>query len=79
MVYLFIFLVSSVVAVLPLTIGGMGARELTFFYFAGLLQMETGISVMVSLLFFLISLASSIPGFFFPLDGIRGNKIAATD
>ena len=28
--YLLIFLVSSVVAVLPLTIGGVGARELTF-------------------------------------------------
>jgi hypothetical protein len=74
MVYLFIFLVSSLVAVLPLTIGGMGAREITFYYFAGLLHLETNTSVMVSLLFFLISLASSVPGFFFSLEEIKGNK-----
>jgi uncharacterized membrane protein YbhN (UPF0104 family) len=79
MVYLFIFLVSSVVAVLPLTIGGMGAREITFFYFAGLLHLQTNTSVMVSLLFFLISLASSIPGFFFSLEEIKGNKIREHD
>jgi len=79
LVYLFIFLISSVVAVLPLTIGGMGARELTFYYFAGILHLETGVSVMVSLLFFLISLATSVPGFFFSLDGIRGNKIPQHD
>jgi len=75
--YLFIFLISSVVAVLPLTVGGMGARELTFFYFAGLLHLQANTSVMVSLLFFLISLASSIPGFFFSLDEIKGNKVQA--
>jgi glycosyltransferase 2 family protein len=74
LIYLFIFLVSSVVAVLPLTIGGMGAREITFYFFAGMLHLETGVSVMVSLLFFLISLVSSVPGFFFSLGGIRGNK-----
>lgn len=77
--YLFIFLVSSVVAVLPLTIGGMGARELTFYYFAGLLNLEVHTSVMVSLLFFLISLASSIPGFFFSLESIKGDKVPQHD
>ena len=28
--YLFIFLISSIVAMLPISIGGMGLRELTF-------------------------------------------------
>jgi uncharacterized membrane protein YbhN (UPF0104 family) len=79
MVYLFIFLVSSLVAVLPLTIGGMGAREITFYYFAGILHLEPNTSVMVSLLFFLISLASSVPGFFFSLGEIKGNKINGHD
>lgn len=79
LVYLFIFLVSSVVAVLPLTIGGMGAREITFFYFAGMLHLQTNTSVMISLLFFLISLVSSIPGFFFSLEEIKGNKITPHD
>ncbi|NOT50596.1 MAG: flippase-like domain-containing protein, partial [Chitinophagaceae bacterium] len=53
--YIFIFLVSSIVAILPLTIGGLGAREIVFLegskYF-GLLQ-ET--SVVISLLFYLIT------------------------
>lgn len=79
MIYLFIFLVSSLVAVLPLTIGGMGAREITFYYFAGFFHLQTNTSVLVSLLFFLISLASSVPGFFFSLEEIKGNKIPEHD
>lgn len=57
--YIFIFLVSSVVSVLPLTIGGLGIREVVFLegsaYF-GLLQ-ET--SVVISILFYLITLFTS--------------------
>jgi len=60
--YIFIFLVSSIVAVLPLTIGGLGAREIVFLegskYF-GLVQ-ET--SVVISLLFYLITLITSAVG-----------------
>lgn len=60
--YMFIFLVSSVVAVLPLTIGGLGIREVVFLegakYF-GLMQ-ET--SVVISLLFYLITLVTSAVG-----------------
>lgn len=63
--YIFLFLVSSVVAVLPLTIGGLGAREVVFLegakYF-GLLQ-ET--SVVISLLFYLITLVTSACGLFY--------------
>jgi uncharacterized membrane protein YbhN (UPF0104 family) len=60
--YIFLFLVSSVVSVLPLTIGGLGAREIVFLegsaYF-GLVQ-ET--SVVISLLFYLITLFTSAFG-----------------
>ncbi len=60
--YIFIFLVSSVVAVLPLTIGGLGARELVFLegskYF-GLVQEN---SVVISILFYLITLFTSAWG-----------------
>jgi uncharacterized membrane protein YbhN (UPF0104 family) len=60
--YIFIFLVSSVVSVLPLTIGGLGIREVVFLegstYF-GLLQ-ET--SVVISILFYLITLFTSAWG-----------------
>lgn len=60
--YIFIFLVSSVVAVLPLTIGGLGAREIVFLegskYF-GLIQEN---SVIISLLFYLVTLLVSALG-----------------
>jgi uncharacterized membrane protein YbhN (UPF0104 family) len=57
--YIFIFLVSSVVAVLPLTIGGLGLREVVFLegskYF-GLVQEN---SVVISIIFYLITLVTS--------------------
>lgn len=63
--YIFLFLVSSVVSVLPLTIGGLGAREIVFLegskYF-GLLQEH---SVIISLLFYLITLFTSAWGLWF--------------
>lgn len=60
--YIFIFLVSSVVSVLPLTIGGLGIREVVFLEgskFFGLAQ-ET--SIVISLLFYLITLLTSAAG-----------------
>lgn len=59
---LILFLVSSVVAALPFTIGGVGARELTFVYGSKWFEVfpETGVGF--SLLFFLISALVSLPG-----------------
>lgn len=63
--YIFLFLVSSVVSVLPLTIGGLGVREVVFLegslYF-GLVQ-ET--SVIISILFYLITLFTSAWGVYY--------------
>jgi len=60
--YIFLFLLSSVVAVLPLTIGGLGAREIVFLegstYF-GLIKEN---SVVISILFYLITLFTSAWG-----------------
>lgn len=60
--YIFLFLVSSIVAVLPLTIGGLGAREIVFLegskYF-GLLQEP---SVVISILFYLVTFFTSAWG-----------------
>ncbi len=60
--FLLLFLVSSVVAVFPITIGGVGARELTFVYGAQWLDVlpETGVGF--SLLFFVITFLVSLPG-----------------
>jgi uncharacterized membrane protein YbhN (UPF0104 family) len=60
--YLIIFLVSSIVAVVPLTLGGIGSREVTFFYGAQLLGLDQSISVGVSVLFFLITAIVSLAG-----------------
>lgn len=60
--YLIIFLISSIVAVIPLTLGGIGSREVTFFYGAQLLDLDQNISVGISVLFFLITAMVSLVG-----------------
>ena len=60
--YLVIFLVSSIVSVIPLTIGGIGSREATFFYGASLLGLNENISVGISVIFFLITALVSLSG-----------------
>ncbi|WP_394749813.1 lysylphosphatidylglycerol synthase transmembrane domain-containing protein [Spongiimicrobium salis] len=60
--YLFIFLISSIVAVLPLTFGGIGSRELTFFYGAAWLDLEENTAISISLVFFLITALVSLFG-----------------
>jgi uncharacterized membrane protein YbhN (UPF0104 family) len=60
--YLFVFLVSSIVAVIPFTIGGLGARELTFFVGAQWLHLDINISLAVSLIFFATTALVSLWG-----------------
>ncbi len=62
--YLTLFLISSVVAVLPISVGGIGVRELTFLYGFGLIGSDTTTAVTFSLLFFLITALSSLLGAF---------------
>ncbi len=62
--YLTLFLVSSVVAVLPLTIGGVGVRELTFLYGLQIIGEEPSLGVTFSFLFFMITALSSLFGLF---------------
>ena len=60
--YLFIFLVSSIVAVLPITIGGIGSREIVFLYGALWLGLQEDTSVTISLVFFAITAIVSLCG-----------------
>jgi uncharacterized membrane protein YbhN (UPF0104 family) len=60
--YLFLFLISSVVAAIPFTIGGAGARELTFLYASRFLSLDPAVSVSFSLLFFIITATVSLTG-----------------
>ena len=59
-----VFLLSSLVAVLPLTIGGVGARELVVVYAHGYAGIEESVAVAFSLLFFLITASTSLVGAF---------------
>lgn len=63
--YSILFLVSSVVAMLPLTIGGTGARELTFLWGATFFQIDSEKAVAIAFLFYLISTAVAFVGMVF--------------
>lgn len=62
--YLTLFLISSVIAVLPISIGGIGLRELTFLYGFALIGGDTASAVSFSALFFIITALSSAIGAF---------------
>ncbi|GMQ25896.1 lysylphosphatidylglycerol synthase transmembrane domain-containing protein [Algoriphagus sp. oki45] len=66
--YQLVFLLSSIVAVLPLTIGGVGARELVFVYAHTYAGIEETAAVAFSLIFFLISAGVSMAGAFIKVD-----------
>ncbi|WP_165784725.1 lysylphosphatidylglycerol synthase transmembrane domain-containing protein [Solitalea longa] len=63
--YLMIFMVSSVVAILPFTIGGLGARELVFLFGAEYLKLEMHSAVIISLWFYIISAVVSLWGVYY--------------
>jgi uncharacterized membrane protein YbhN (UPF0104 family) len=63
--YLLLFLLSSVASVLPISIGGLGLREIVFWKGSAWLALSEENAVMISLLFFVITLIASIPGLFF--------------
>ncbi|MGB4400852.1 MAG: lysylphosphatidylglycerol synthase transmembrane domain-containing protein [Daejeonella sp.] len=63
--YLFMFLISSLVAIFPFTVGGLGARELVFVYGAQFFQMDQHLAVIISLLFYCISAILSLSGIYF--------------
>jgi uncharacterized membrane protein YbhN (UPF0104 family) len=66
--YVFLFLVSSIVAALPITIGGIGSREITFLFGANILLLDINQSIALSLLFYVITLVVSITGIYFSLN-----------
>lgn len=77
--YLAIFLISSVATILPLTIGGAGAREVTFFYALNHLGLDTSTGVALSLIFFVVSAISSLVGILAKVKHEDGGKKEKTD
>jgi glycosyltransferase 2 family protein len=77
--YLLIFQISSVVAVLPFTIGGLGAREVVFLWGAQIFGLDHTVSVMASLLFYGSMVVSSLPGLpFIFIDPLKTNTPTTT-
>lgn len=66
--YQFVFLLSSIAAVLPLTIGGVGARELVFIFSHSYMGIDKNAAVAFSLIFFLITALVSLIGAFVKVD-----------
>jgi len=72
--YIFLFLVSSIVSVLPLTIGGLGIREIVFLEGSAYLDLRNEQAVVISLLFYLITLATSLYGLTYVFHAPMGEK-----
>ncbi|MCD6661040.1 MAG: flippase-like domain-containing protein [Lentimicrobium sp.] len=66
--YLFLFLVSSIVATLPFTIGGIGSREITFLFGAEIMHLDIHLSIALSLLFYVITAFVSLFGIYYSLN-----------
>jgi len=70
--YLFVFLISSLVAVLPITIGGIGSREFTFMLGSQWLGLDPALSIALSLIFYLLNAFMSFWGIVYSLGpGLR--------
>ncbi|HEU4902169.1 MAG TPA: lysylphosphatidylglycerol synthase transmembrane domain-containing protein [Flavisolibacter sp.] len=64
--WVFIFLAASVISVLPLSLGGgLGTREFVFVEGAGFFHLDPHVAVIISLLFYLSSVAGAIWGAYF--------------
>jgi len=60
--YVFLFLLSSIVAILPFTIGGLGAREVVFLWGSEQFLLDSHQSIYISILFYLITVVISLIG-----------------
>jgi len=67
--YLFLFLVSSIVSSIPITVGGIGSREITFLYGAQFLAMNPNEAVGLSFMFYLITVLVSLGGLPYVIGG----------
>ena len=75
--WIFIFLVASVVSVLPISLGGgLGTREFVFVEGANFFHLDPHLGVIISLLFYLSNVLSSVWGSYFIFhDPLKENSI----
>ena len=72
--YILVFLCSSIVSVIPLTIGGIGSRELTFVYGAQWFNLSEEKSLGTSMLFFILNAVVSLIGIYYYFNAIEFQK-----
>jgi len=63
--YLFLFLASSLVAIIPFSVGGLGMREIVYMRGAELFNLDADLAVLISLLFYIISALVSLSGAYY--------------
>lgn len=67
--YLFVFFLSAIATALPISVGGVGAREMVFVLLANVLHLDKELAVALSVMFYILSAISSLGGIywvFFP-------------
>jgi hypothetical protein len=72
--YVVIFYISSVATIIPVTVGGLGLREITLLYGCQALGIPTEPAVAIGLLFFLITALSSLAGIALNLPSVENKK-----
>jgi uncharacterized membrane protein YbhN (UPF0104 family) len=73
--YMLIFLISSVAAMLPVSVGGVGIRELVFFSISDYFHLDQNAAVTISLTFYLITVMASSLGIISALENSRNKKL----
>ncbi|MCR5695830.1 MAG: flippase-like domain-containing protein [Marinilabiliaceae bacterium] len=74
--YLFLFFASSIASAIPMTMGGVGAREMTFLIGSKYLNTDDNVAIALSLLFYICSLFCALPGIVY---AIRPSMIEKSD
>ncbi|MBP5365614.1 MAG: flippase-like domain-containing protein [Bacteroidales bacterium] len=66
--YMFLFFVSTIASAIPIALpGGLGVREAVFFFGSQTLGTDETVAISLSLLFYVVSLISSVPGIVYML------------
>jgi hypothetical protein len=63
--YWFIYLVSGIAFILPITVGGVGAREIVFLYGAQFLLIDLNTAIALSLVIYLLRTVVSLTGVYY--------------
>lgn len=74
--YVLLFFISSILSIIPISIGGVGIREVSFMYGSQIIGLNAELGVAIAIIYFIINLLCSANGVFFwyKLEKIYNNK-----